>query len=158
VIHFEGIYFLCIPIIINFICFVILTPRLTNKFSFGRVLLPLLVAGYYVLLIASLLITRLPLVLKYPILLMVACVALLFQLYVHVLPFSRDLLARVSGERVVFEDPLLFWTGEGEVQEWDLEDAYGSMKDLTALPMIQEMIQEKRSTLGQRRISIAGDI
>jgi hypothetical protein len=29
---------------------------------------------------------------------------------------------------------------------------------LTALPMIQEMIQEKRSTLGQRRISIAGDI
>lgn len=29
---------------------------------------------------------------------------------------------------MIFEDPLLFWTGEGEVTEWDQEDAYGSMK------------------------------
>jgi hypothetical protein len=133
---------------------------LTNKYSFGRILLPLIVVGSYILFIALLLIDRLnTLVMRYPVVIAVLCVGLLFHIFIHILPFSRDLLARASGERVVFEDPLLFWTGEGEVQEWDLEDAYGSMKDLTALPMIQEMMLDaKENSLGQRRVSIAGDI
>lgn len=133
--------------------------RLTNKYSFGRVLLPLIISAFYILLVVFLLINRLnAVVLRYPVILAVLCVALVFHLFIHILPFSRDLLARASGERVVFEDPLLFWTGEGEIQEWDMEDAYGSMKDLTALPMIQEMMQDAKGNVGHKRVSIAGDI
>lgn len=132
--------------------------RLTNKFTIGRILLPAVVIFYYATYLIALLVIRWDTVKSSPIILAVLCSSLVFQLFVHMLPFSRQLISRIRGERVVFEDPLLFWTGEGEIQEWSQEDVYGSMKDLNSLPMIQDIIESKRITTRERSASIAGDI
>jgi len=71
--------------------------RLSNKFTYGRVLLPVINVAYYLLFIIFYIVEREKFFKSGPVLFGVILTSLFFQIFIHVLPFVQDLVTKVSG-------------------------------------------------------------